>query len=183
MKPWEVLDEKIICDSHWFRLFKQKVKTRDSNIIEDFYFGSLGKVVNILPILKTGEIVLVRQYRHATKKIMLELPAGIVEQGREIEDTVVNELEEEVGIKVSRKDLISLGKSIPVPHKLDMTVYSFLAKDLEFNSKQSLESNEDIEVVALKSDKVWDMIKEGGISQSDTLGVLLKARLYGYLAV
>ena len=44
-------------------------------------------------------VFFVRQYRHATRKYLLELPAGSLEPGERPEDTAVRELQEEVGLR------------------------------------------------------------------------------------
>ena len=45
-----------------------------------------------------GEIVLVRQYRHATGEVLLEIPAGTLDPGEEPHVTASRELAEEVGL-------------------------------------------------------------------------------------
>lgn len=177
LTKWQVLEEETICDSKWFPLFKQKVKIHDGSTIDDFYISRLGNIALIVPVLKTGEIVFIRQYRHATDKIMLELPAGIVEEGREILDVAVAELEEEIGIAINKNQLASLGFTVPNSNKVDMTVHGFVAKDLKFNSEQKLEKDENIEIVPLKPKKVLQMIQEGEIFQSDAMAFILRTYL------
>lgn len=177
MYKWQTLEtEDVSPHDRWMPVFRDKVRLHDGRIMDDFYFARLGKIAIILPILKTREIVFIRQYRHAAKEVTLELPAGMVEGERSVEEVAVNELEEEVGIKIEENELVSLGKTIPVPHKLDMTIYGFFAKDLEFNSKQHLEPDENIEIVPIQATKVFDMIKAGEIYQSDTISFLTIAR-------
>ena len=53
--------------------------------------------VAILPIDDHGNILFVRQYRHPTKENLLEVPAGIIEEGEHPADTAMRELQEEVG--------------------------------------------------------------------------------------
>src|SRR4051794_9167825 len=58
------------------------------------------EVVAILPVLDDGRIVLVRQYREAVQKILLELPAGGIDEGETAEDAVRREMVEETGYRV-----------------------------------------------------------------------------------
>jgi ADP-ribose pyrophosphatase len=58
--------------------------------------------VTILAESENGEIALVRQCRYAAGEIMLELPAGIIEDGEDPEFTAIRELQEEVGFKPSK---------------------------------------------------------------------------------
>ncbi|MBN1331564.1 NUDIX hydrolase [Candidatus Dojkabacteria bacterium] len=180
MNKWKVLEtEDVSPHKRWFPVFRDKVKLDNGQVIDDFYYSRLGEIAIMLPVLKTGEIVFIRQYRHATKQIMLELPAGMVDGGRSVEEVAVAELEEEIGIRVSQDQLIPLGKTTPIPHKVDMTVFGFALKNVEFNSKQNLESNEDIEIVKIMPEKAFEMVENGGVFQSDTIAFLTIAREKG----
>ena len=50
--------------------------------------------VAILPIDDQGNIVFVSQYRHTAKENLLEVPAGLVEEGENPTDTAMRELRE-----------------------------------------------------------------------------------------
>ncbi|GHV53847.1 NUDIX hydrolase [Synergistales bacterium] len=63
--------------------------------------------VTILAESGNGEVALVRQCRYAAGEIMLELPAGIVEDGEDPEFTAIRELQEEVGFKPARLEKIA----------------------------------------------------------------------------
>ncbi|MCL2169373.1 MAG: NUDIX hydrolase [Defluviitaleaceae bacterium] len=53
----------------------------------------------ILPIDDDGTVYLVRQYRHGVGRLVLEIPAGIIDEGEPPEVCAVRELEEEIGMK------------------------------------------------------------------------------------
>ena len=82
----------------------------------------------ILALDENLSVFLVRQYRHATRKYLLELPAGSLEPGERPEDAAVRELQEEVGVRaefgealrVLRIAGISTGENVVVPcHRFD----------------------------------------------------------------
>jgi ADP-ribose pyrophosphatase len=55
----------------------------------------------ILPVDDKGNIILVRQYRHSVGRLVLEIPAGILDEGESPETCALRELEEETGFKAS----------------------------------------------------------------------------------
>ena len=64
-------------------------------------------VVAVLPILADGRVVLVRQYRKAVERTLLEIPAGGVESGEGAEDAVRREMTEETGYRVGSMELLT----------------------------------------------------------------------------
>jgi hypothetical protein len=61
-----------------------------------------------------------------------------------------------------------------MPSKSNLTIYCYLATNLEFNSQQNLDEKEDIEILTIKPSKVLKMINNGEIWASDTVTNLLK---------
>ena len=57
--------------------------------------------VGILALKKNGDIVMVRQYRKAVERELLELPAGKLEKGEDPKECAARELEEETGYRAS----------------------------------------------------------------------------------
>lgn len=54
--------------------------------------------VGILPV-RGNRIIFVRQFRKAIEKVILEIPAGLVEAGEDPKEAAVRELQEEIGLK------------------------------------------------------------------------------------
>lgn len=175
MKKWKILEKKDVSPSKWFPVFRHKVELGNGTIVDDYFISPLGNVAMILPITKKMEIVLVKQYKHATGEIFIELPAGFQEKGQTIEETAVNELEEETGIKTTTANLIPLGKVATAPSKFNLIIYGFLAKNLEFNSSQKTDETEEIEVIRAAPKKVLDMVMNDDIKVVDSIAFILQA--------
>jgi ADP-ribose pyrophosphatase len=56
----------------------------------------------IVPFISDTDVLLIRQYRHATRDTILEVPAGKIDPGESPSETAVRELEEEVGQRAGR---------------------------------------------------------------------------------
>ncbi len=87
-----------------------------------------GAVV-VVPLHDDGTVVMVRQYRAALDRMLLEIPAGKRDvDGEPVESTARRELEEEVGLKAGRLD--KLAEFYNSPGFCDELAFLFLARDL-----------------------------------------------------
>ena len=86
-----------------------------------------GAVV-IIALDDDGEVALVRQYRHAIRRYLLELPAGGLEPGEEPLAAAQRELREEVGVEAAR--WTSLGYFFSSPGFANEMLHVFLAEEL-----------------------------------------------------
>jgi len=177
LKKWEILSETDVSPSKWYPILKHTVILPDGTVVNDYYTSALGKLSMVLPILENSEIVMVRQYKHGIKDIMIELPAGLQQENKSMAATAVAELEEETGIKTEISNLVSLGNISNFPSKSYLITYGFLAKDLKFNSTQNLDITEEIEVLTFPPKEVINMIKTGEIWVADTVSLIMKAFL------
>ncbi len=107
-----------------------------------------------VPITEDGRVVILRQYRFAVSRRILEFPAGTLEEGEEPLMTMQRELAEEAGYKASRWD--SLGEMIPCPGYSDETIHLFLARDLTPLNEQrpAGDADEDLEVLHMTKNEL-----------------------------
>lgn len=173
MKKWTVLSSEDVSLDEWMPIIKENVQLPNGKRY-DYFTNPYGNVAMVLPILKNGDIVLVKQYKHGTREIMIELPAGFQQKDKSVEESALAELEEETGIKTTLDNLKLLGKSSAMPSKSNLTVYCYLATELEFNSRQNLDEKEDIEILTIKPNEAREMINKGKIWASDTVLNILK---------
>ncbi len=177
MKKWKILKEKDVSPSKWFPVIQHKVKLSDGTIINDYFISPMGKVAMILPITTKNKIVLVKQYKHALGKILIELPAGFQQKDKTLKESALAELEEETGIKTTEDNLVLLGKTANNPTKTTQVTYCYIAKNLEFNSKQKLEVTEDIKILKVSPKKALKMVEAGEIWVADSVVNILRAYL------
>ncbi len=177
IQKWTLIKEEDVSPSPWFPVLKHTVKLANGNIVDDYYFSPLGDVVQVLPITKNNEVVLVKQYKHGMGEILLELPGGMQQKNTSVIQSALNELEEETGIKTTADRLISLGKIANNPTKLKQVTYGFILFDAEFNAVQKLDATEDIQIVTLPAPQVLQMARDNEIWATDSLNFILKAAL------
>jgi len=84
--------------------------------------------VTILPVDEEKNIWFIRQYRHPVDEVLLELPAGVMDQGESPIGTAQREIREEIGMYANHLELI--GKFYLAPGYSTELMYVFLAREL-----------------------------------------------------
>ena len=125
----------------------------------------------MVPLLDDGNVVLVKQYRHAVNNYLWEIPAGTLEPDEEPVACAERELIEETGYEATNFD--KLTEILPAPGYTDEHIHIFLATGLTL-AEQRLEDDEVLTVQPTPFDKAIEMIKAGEIQDAKTIvGLLL----------
>lgn len=122
--------------------------------------------VVILPVDSKGKILLVRQYRYAVDKELLELPAGSIDSGETAEEAAVRELREEIGYRPAK--LERLGGFYAAPGYCTEYLHFFRASGLR-KSPLTAEDTDEIEVVAVDVEDIPGLITSGRICDAKTI--------------
>ena len=135
--------------------------------------------VVIVPMTTEGDIVLVRQYRHAIGRWLWELPAGSMDPGEEADAAAIRECHEEINLIPGRVE--RLGAFFPTPGYCDEEMIFFKATDLRTpraDEEAHADEDEDIEPKAFPVDDLRRMIAIGEIIDLKTAaGIALIAQL------
>jgi 8-oxo-dGTP pyrophosphatase MutT (NUDIX family) len=113
----------------------------------DFYVIESRDWVNIIPITDDHQVVMIRQYRHGTKEVTLEIPGGLVDSRDTPRKAATRELLEETGYQA--KKWLRIGRVNPNPALFNNHCYTFLAQDIKKVSDPKPDQTEDIEVVLI----------------------------------
>ena len=114
----------------------------------------------VIPILPDGKIGLIRHYRYPTNQIHIEVPAGKIDSGEEIEETAKRELQEEIGY-IPQK-LTFLTKINPCIGYSDESIWLYLGEDLE--KVEHNKTDESIEFYPVSFDKAVELVWTGKIT-------------------
>ena len=128
-----------------------------------------GSVV-VLPVLPDGRIVMIRQYRHATRQYLWELVAGRKEPEETPKEGAARELLEETGYRAKRfKVFLDV---FPTPGFLEERMYLLLAEGLTAGEAEP-EEDEKIEVRAYRVNELKKMIKSGRLRDAKSVAGIL----------
>ena len=129
-----------------------------------------------IPILPDGKIALIKQYRYAVRKEMIELPAGKLDKNEIPEECALRELEEEIGYKANK--LTFLTNIYPAIGFANENMWLFLAESL-VETQSNLDSDEFLELIPTKLEDAVEMVWNGKITDVKTIiGLLWAQRIF-----
>ena len=126
--------------------------------------------VAVVAVDEQDNVLLVRQFRYAVGKSLLEIPAGGIDPGEEPGDAVRRELQEEIGYLPRKID--ELVGFYSTPGYGTEYLHCFLATDL-VPSHLVAEDTDDIELVRVPPDQIPRLIASGEICDGKSIAALL----------
>lgn len=171
IKEWKVLESEYLVRRPWLTARRDRLELPDGRIIPEYYVLEYPDWVNVIAITKDGQFVMERQYRHAARKISLELPCGVMEEGETPLEAAQRELLEETGFGGGQwKKLMELS---PNPSAMSNMTHCFLAIGVEKIAEQHLDETEELSVLFMTKEEVKRMLNEKpdlpGFNGSSTL--------------
>ena len=128
-----------------------------------------GSVV-VLPVLEDGRILMIRQYRHATRQYLWELVAGRIDEGETVKEAAARELREETGYAAKR--FTEFLDFFPTPGFLEERMHLLLAKGLTKGEAQP-EADEKIISRPYKLSELRRMLKSGKLKDGKSIAGIL----------
>jgi ADP-ribose pyrophosphatase len=126
--------------------------------------------VAIVPILDDGRILLVRQFRYASGRVLLEIPAGTLERGEAPDTCARRELKEETGYTSgSMRKMFSMYMA---PGYSNEIIHLFLATELKAG-QQCTEEDESITLEPYGPDEFLGMIEKNVVEDAKTIAGVL----------
>jgi len=164
IKPWQCIGSKT---GPSFRVFSIRTDTTISPRTgkgHDFYIIESGDWVNVIPLTADHQVVMVKQYRHGSGEVTLEIPGGLVDPGDTPEKAASRELSEETGYEA--EGWVKIGVVNPNPAIFNNRCYTFVAQNAKKVREPMPDQTEDIEVVLLPVARIPELIQEGEIDHA-----------------
>lgn len=133
--------------------------------------------VAVIAVTKEKKLVLVRQYRKALEKTIVEIPAGKLEQGEDPKTCAERELEEETGYKSNALQfVVSFYTS---PGFADELVHLFFTDELE-EGEVNMDEDEFVETLELTVQEALPLIETKEIHDAKTIYAIQYLQLKGF---
>ena len=166
------------------KILNQKIayKGKKIEVREDLIVHANGKQHTIELVVHPGavcivarptpnDVLLIRQYRHATGKELLEIPAGTLNPGENPRDCAFRELEEETGYRAG--EMIERARFYTTPGFTTEFMYLYEAGDL-VKTQTNFDEDESIELDLVSSMEALKMIDDGRIQDAKSILGLLR---------
>jgi len=150
----------------------EKVKLPNGHVTEMELIRHPGAAA-VVPVDESGQVLLIRHYRHATGGFLLEVPAGKLDPGESPERCAEREVEEETGFKVG--SLQPLGWIWTTPGFTNEKIWLYLGREL-VPASQHLQSDEVLTVERVSFEQAVSMAVRGEITDSKSICAILRAR-------
>lgn len=158
LKPPTLQHKKTLFKNEFLSL-QEEVLKRDDLSYSYYSLTTKPFSVVILAIALSGEVILIKEYRHPTKQILLACPGGFLEKEEDVLTAARRELLEETGYQAT--NFMLLGSAYPYPGMTGQKTFYIHAIAAEYQQPPLLETSEMIEVSLLPLEVLEKKIFEG----------------------
>ena len=170
----KILNTEQVCKAHVFSVEKLFAELPDGR---RRYYDIVrhGPGVVILPVTDEGKILFVRQYRVGSAGELLELPAGMVDDGEDPDPAAARELREETGYEAG--EIIRLGGYYASAGYCSEYMHAYLARDLKWNPLPQ-DEDEFISNISMSVEEAYAAAESGQLEDAKTICALMMAQKY-----
>ena len=167
-----ILDRETTYKSRAFNIQKVRLQLPNDKI-RDYDLVDHNDSVIIVPVDQDGNIWFVSQYRLGSQNQLLELPAGVMEDGEEPIECAAREIREEIGMSSSNLKL--LGSFYLAAGYSNENMFAFLATGLQSDALKP-DADEFLEIKKIPIPEVYRMAHSAEFNDSKTFAALLLAQ-------
>ena len=163
---WDIRSPRTLMSSRVFSVRAHQAQSRvNPEKSGEFYSIVCPDWINIIALTDQDEVVFVKQFRHGTQCITLEIPGGMVDPGESLLEAGLRELEEETGYR-SNETAQLIGCVEPNPAIQTNQCGTLLIAGVRQQTAQNLDPNEEIEICLIPLHQVPDLIRSGEITNA-----------------
>jgi ADP-ribose pyrophosphatase len=156
VKPWLEVDRQTLHRCRVFDVVRSVSQSPIDASTHEFFRLHAPDWAQIVPVTPERDVVLIRQYRHGSQRISLEIPAGHVDPGESPDAAAARECLEETGYRVATVE--SLGVTNPNPALFDNRLHSFCALDVRRVAEIGNTTTEQTEVELVPMTKLPELL-------------------------
>ena len=165
IRPWQKLSSKPLGNFHIFTIRSDQVISPRTQQPHDVYVIDCGNWVNVIAVTPDQQLVMVRQYRHGSETVELEIPGGMMDPHEtDPVATAVRELREETGYEGENARL--LGKIHSNPAILSNTTFTVLIENCHLKHGVEFDHGEDLETLLVPVAEIPKLVADEKIGHS-----------------
>jgi 8-oxo-dGTP pyrophosphatase MutT (NUDIX family) len=172
---WEVVAREELQDCRVFRVTRSLARSPRTGTVHPFHTIEAAHWVNVVALTPAEEVVMVRQWRHGSGQLTLEIPGGIVDPGESPARAAARELLEETGY--GGGELEPLGSVNPNPALFGNRVHTFLARGVTPKAEIRNASTEETAVVLVPRREIPALLRSEAIDHALVVAALFRFQL------
>lgn len=171
IRPWQRLGSKFLGDFRVFSLRSDHMRSPRNGVTHDFVVIEAAPWVNVLALTPDQQLIVIRQYRHGTESVELEIPGGVMDP----EDASpiaagIRELCEETGYVGENARII--GEVHANPAIMNNQCYTVLIDHCELREQTRLDETEDLSTGCVPLAELPAMVRAGRFKHSLVVAAL-----------
>src|SRR5689334_11539426 len=170
--PFELIKSETLLQGRAFKVRRDTLKTPNGEETRLEIIEHGGSVV-VVPIDEEGNVLLVRQYRHAAQQDLLELPAGTRHENEPFEECAAREIREETGMEAG--SLLKIGDFYLAPGYSTELMAVFLATELRHNPLDA-DFDEFLQLEKMPVKAASELFESGKVLDAKSLAAWLLAK-------
>jgi ADP-ribose pyrophosphatase len=165
---FEIENREMVYQGRAFAVYRLAARLPDGRV-RWFDLVHHNPSITVIPLTADGKLLFVRQYRLGADKMLLELPAGVLEEGEDPLQGARRELREETGMDAT--EIRKVGEAYLTPGYCNELMHFYLARDLHPAPLQQ-DDDEFLDLESYSVAEAFAMARRGEITDSKTLAAL-----------
>ncbi|HEX9936146.1 MAG TPA: NUDIX hydrolase [Longimicrobium sp.] len=170
VEPWERVSTRHVAEYEMFKVREDRSRSPGDGKEQTFHVAESPGGVVVLAVAEDGRLVMVEQYRHGTRRITLELPSGVVDDGEEPSAAAARELREETGYEGEDAEII--GRIDLNPSWQRTLVPVALVRGARRSGEKDLDETEETRVRLVTPHELRRRIVAGEVETATTIAAL-----------
>lgn len=167
---WERVSSEPLADYEMFRVRCDRARSPRDGREYDFNVAESPDGVVVVALTPGGDVVLVEQFRHPRRRVELELPAGIVDEGEVPAAAAARELREETGYEGGEPEMV--GTLLLNPSWQDLRVHVAVVRGARRTADKDQDPGEDVRVRVFPTAEVRRMVRDGRLTSAVAVSAL-----------